>query len=569
MPLYAGELNIRRGAPLQEYPASLGQVLSAQAEDTRVNNPTNALIRLYEMDAANRGELINPGDPLQGELPTYEPVTKIDAVSARARVKEEGLPITIPDDGISQRALDIIIKAKRDELRRQSIMSRGPDGIGAGAARLGTALINSLYDPLNIASAFIPVVGPAKYAAMVSRATSAIGRAGVRFGVGAAEGVVGAAILEPLVYSAAQAEQLDYTMTDSLANIAFGGLFGGGLHSLGGAVRDVAQPGWWRAGHPLPTDVPRIKPDALNEPPILRGMDRIDAVPRSPIRSPDAMDALDMARRVAEAEKKPGFQRSAEDIMALKQELTPEAARAVEILKQEAFERAPEDRIFLAALEKGREADYINDRVGDMLRQMDDIDRSFVSRGNSPDSASAILAKQPLAQQLDAAVKRLAELGRPVNEAALVLERVSPQTREAALKAAVVQSVEGRVVDVDALVRTDAAARRPAEGTSGKAMAEATAAAVKNNQPAAIRSADPEASAAVERINKASGDAGRADLRAAEDELEQAVTAADELAAALGERDAVKKGLADYDKAIARAEQYAKALRAGAACGVA
>ena len=42
-----------------------------------------------------------------------------------------------------------------------------------------------LLDPLNIASAFVPVVGEARYANLLARAASPLGRAGVRAGVGA------------------------------------------------------------------------------------------------------------------------------------------------------------------------------------------------------------------------------------------------------------------------------------------------------------------------------------------------------------------------------------------------
>jgi hypothetical protein len=39
----------------------------------------------------------------------------------------------------------------------------------------------------------------------------------------------------------------DYSMHDSLLNIAFGGFTGGGLHVVGGAVADVLKPGRWDA----------------------------------------------------------------------------------------------------------------------------------------------------------------------------------------------------------------------------------------------------------------------------------------------------------------------------------
>lgn len=568
MPLYAGELNVRRGAPLAEYPAPLSEVLRAQAEDTRINNPTNALLRLNEITSANSDRMVDPGAPELGIAPAYEPVQRMDAETARARVKDEGLPLTIPDDGISTRALDILINAKRQELQRQNVFARGPTGFGPGAARLGTALINSLYDPLNIASAFIPVVGEARYAAMLGRAAGSFGRAGVRMGVGAAEGAVGAAILEPLVYAANKAEQLDYTMADSLANIAFGGLFGGGLHAAGGAVRDVVQPGWWRTAAAT-GEAPRVDGGTQPDVPMLKGMGDVPEVPRTPMRSPDAMDALDVAKRMAEAEQRPGFQRTAEDLIALKGERTPEIERAIEILKQEGFQRTPEDRVFLAALEKGHEADFINDRVSNLLKQIDEIDNGVTARGNSTMDAAVIERKRPLTEQLDRAVNRLAELGRPVNEAAMVMERVSPETRQNALRAAVVQAVEGRVTDVDALIHADPAARVVGGQPQGRALNEARAVAERNAKPESIRSADPEGSAAAERTVRESSKQGRADLDAAEAELSQSLDVAEQLADLTGMRDDLNAALKPYAADIQRAEQYAAALKAGAACGIA
>lgn len=561
MPLYAGELNLRRGAGLEEYPASLGQVLGAQADDTRLNNPLSAIRRMQALSDAERGPYIgSERDQFGAVVPRFAPPPRLDAETARQRVKEEGLPLTIPDDGIAAPALDILIRAKREELQRQNIFARGPSGVVPGALRLGTALINSLYDPLNIASAFIPVVGQARYAGMVAGATGAFGRAGVRAGVGAVEGLVGAAVLEPLIYAANQQEQADYGMADSLANIAFGGLFGGGLHAGGGAVRDLVQPGWWRMAQPAGPGTP-IVPDS----PIIRALDDLPSV-REPVRSPSAVDALEAAQRIANAESVPGFQRSAEDLIALKTEQTPEIARAVEILKQPAFERSAEDRVFLTALEKGREADYINDRISDGLRQMEAVDQAFLARGNSPETEAAMMQKASLTQQLDRAVQRLAELGRNVNEAQLVMERVSPETRQAALKAAVVQAVEGRQTTVDALVKTDPRARLMDRQGPQLADADVRAAAQRVSQPDAVRSADPRSSAASEQTAR---QATPATLEAAQAQLDEAMTAADDFAAALGEPDRISQSLKDYDLDIKRAEDYAKALRAGAACGLA
>jgi hypothetical protein len=558
MPLGAGAPILRRGAPLAEYPASLGQVLDAQAQDTRIHNPTSALMRLNRIGAAERGALVDPGDPLQGLPPVYDPPRRLTADEARARVRDEGLQLRIPDDGIAEPALRILIDAKRSELQRQSVFERGPQGVGAMSARFGTALLNSLYDPLNIASAFVPIMGQARYGALIAGASSGLGRAGVRAAVGAGEGAVGAALLEPLIYSAAQAEQLDYDMMDSLANVAFGAAFGGGLHAGVGAVRDVMQPGWWRMTQPVPGAAPADIPPGIRQ--------SIDASPDIvPVRAraEGVEDALVTAQRIADAESRPGFLRTAEDVLALQGERSPEIDRAVEILKTEGFQRSAEDRIFLEALRKGYEPEYINDRVGDLLREIDAVDQSFIARGNSPTSEAAISEKQALVRELDAAVARLDALGAPINQARLVAARVSPETREAALRAAVAQAMEGRQIAVDALLKTDPAAR-DAGVPASRAYAEAFAEARRTLDADRGQSAEPARAAPPAGFRNAAEE-----LAAAEQELAAVSQLLDDVATFQGRGDEFRAALAAYDVEIRRTEQYGAAMKAGAVCGVA
>lgn len=163
---------------------------------------------------------------------------------AREWIKGQGLEghLTPEDRTYNQLELSILARRKQAELKRRYILERAGGGFARGSERLLIALGTSLLDPLTVASAFVPVVSQAKYAALLKGATGALGRAGVRAGVGAIEGAAGAALVEPIVYGAKRAEQADYTLYDSLANITFGGVFGGGLHSVGGAVVD------WRTG---------------------------------------------------------------------------------------------------------------------------------------------------------------------------------------------------------------------------------------------------------------------------------------------------------------------------------
>ena len=64
------------------------------------------------------------------------------------------------------------------------------------------------------------------------------GRAAVRLGTGAAGGGLGMASLQPLEAGLSAQEHDDFTAATAFRNIAIGGLFGGGLHVVGGAVAD-------------------------------------------------------------------------------------------------------------------------------------------------------------------------------------------------------------------------------------------------------------------------------------------------------------------------------------------
>lgn len=166
----------------------------------------------------------------------------VGAETARKEITGAGLDLTVPDNGISRYELDTLKYLKKREGEQNQIMARNQSTMAAAAGFAG-GLAAGLTDPLNIASAFIPIVPQARYAAWVAEASGVIGRAGVRAGVGLAEGAAGAALLEPFAYAGAQMSQLEYTAADSFINIVFGGVMGGGLHSAGGVGFDFFNAG--------------------------------------------------------------------------------------------------------------------------------------------------------------------------------------------------------------------------------------------------------------------------------------------------------------------------------------
>jgi len=216
-----------RQSYFEEQPTALSTALGLTAEETLLRSPVPSIYRAAELFAAYRNE----DSPL------------IASSDAKEKIKQYGFDLEVPEEGIRQSALDILIKRKQNEIRIQDTLSRSPDGFFPTTAKVATALGASLLDPLNIASAFIPVVGEARYTSLLENAGGAFGRTMVRGRVGIMEGAVGAAVIEPFVAGAAIYEQADYKMTNSIENLAFGGLFGGGLHMGVGAIGEALARG--------------------------------------------------------------------------------------------------------------------------------------------------------------------------------------------------------------------------------------------------------------------------------------------------------------------------------------
>lgn len=260
MTLYTQGVRTNPYAVLEDFSTPLGDYLGAKVEQGWEDTVIDSLARYRELDEAMQGrELGHPAMFAKTGLEEYRPRrAPVDSPTlapdvAGERIADAGLTghLTVPGSGIPSRALDILIERKRRELVRMDAANRAPmryAWVGV-PAQIATGII----DPVNVAASFIPLVGPTKYAAMLARAAGPLGRAGVRAGVGAAEGFVGSALVEPFVAAAKAQEQADYDMADSLLNVTFGSVLGGGLHVTGGAVADVLA----RAGRAAPATVPR------------------------------------------------------------------------------------------------------------------------------------------------------------------------------------------------------------------------------------------------------------------------------------------------------------------------
>ncbi len=214
-------------------PSSTTEVLNATLEDAFTRNPTPSLFREIRRSRQDVAGIL-------GEMEDDESAPRLmEPDEANQRFGIEG-KLTF-DAATTEGVAEELNRLKREELQREDVFRRAQGGAGQWSARFGVGLAASALDPLNIASAFIPVVGPSRYALWLEGAGSALGRAGIRARVGAVEGLAGAALLEPIVYGVAKSEQADYTAADSMLNLAFGTVLGGGLHAGFGAVADSVR----------------------------------------------------------------------------------------------------------------------------------------------------------------------------------------------------------------------------------------------------------------------------------------------------------------------------------------
>lgn len=290
MPYVFRETQVGEPINASEFPSLTSEVLTETFAQTFEENPIAALARSKEL------------------ADDYRSGQRLDAATAKQRLTDRGMEsdIKINDAGITQDALDTLMFRKGIEKRRQEIYAQAEGGFAQGAARLGVGLATSLVDPISVATAFIPVVGEARYLGWLGRAGGVIGRTGVRAGVGAIEGAAGAALLEPIIAGSRRYEQADYGMADSLLNVAFGGLFGTGLHSVGGAISDgvnhyrSADPVWRGLESVSPAEIPLVQ-NLRQE--IASGMDARDIARVTETWSTEARLAVQVdARAVSPAE---------------------------------------------------------------------------------------------------------------------------------------------------------------------------------------------------------------------------------------------------------------------------
>lgn len=549
-----------------------GQFDAAEAafDQAMFENPTSAVRRIGELNRAEQGRVVQQAYPAYG-IPERraEPETPLlTAEQARARIKEEGLDLTVEDSGIRAGALDILIERKREEVKRKLILDNAP--ASTIPVQLLAGFGASVLDPINVASAFVPIVGEARYASMLARAgTSVAARAAVRAQVGAVEGAVGAALVEPLVLYASAQDQSDYGAVDSLLNVAFGSVLGGGLHSAGGYISDVRR-GTLLDGVKAETSAiagqapAKISPQQfalrVDENPMLALRDSLergiaaDRVRLAEDAGRQAREALIPEIRAELSEVAAGRLPNVRDIRteqaAVQRTLDTLddtfKARAKEFqgqrMSRKQAERAARDAI-------AEERQRLNERKAELESATDVNRQAEIARGEL-NALQRGEIPQRYQERIDAETNRIAS-GFDLRQTARSKAEAAPwQVRETALRAAVAQSVTGRPVNVEAIFDLADPAKR--------------AAALQRLKEPVETVADPEGEVASRAAGETSDALDGTDLEGAERMLadEQALT--DEMAAQAGID--LKPYLREANELAADAETYAAAYRAAALC---
>ena len=235
--------------------STTGEVVGARFQEAWESGITANFYTNYDLDNDEHGREQSASSIARfGYLPnaTRSPGARWTAEEARQQVADAGLKLTIPDNGIGRRSLKILMDAKEAELRRQTILGQAEGGFWQTSAGLGSAFAGNLVDPVNIAVAFVPIVGEARYAAWLAQAEGILGRTAIRAGVGGLEATVGFAPVEAYNYYTKQRLQADYDVYDSLLSLAGGAAFGSALHAGAGFLGDTAgralgfEPEWVR-----------------------------------------------------------------------------------------------------------------------------------------------------------------------------------------------------------------------------------------------------------------------------------------------------------------------------------
>lgn len=567
-PLYAGGPAQADQAILQNLPASLDFSVQASFDESLSVSPSRWLGRYLQQEGVI-------GDDTQTPLVPVE--------TAQEYLKAGGFDPSTITEPIHQATLNRLTDRLYEQRAHQDAIARGPGGFLAGAARFGAGLAAQALDPLNVAAGFIPIFRASTIDTLLGEAgTSALSRAAVRAKVGAVEGAVGTAMLEPGMHFLAGQLHEDYTMADSLLNVAFGTALGGGLHVGVGAVAD------WRlkataAGTPPPPDatppihdlapqpgtpqrLAALSPEARME---IGRVALAQAIDGRDIDIAATIDVADLTQRAIDQERQPGFLKTAEDLLAQRQD--------ERLRNQPGFMQTALDKLALRELDETRAAEdaRIQERLSGEIQQeigkIQDAQRreleQQISR-QSPDVNATQLADLMEAQQLRKDL--LADPARLVDEAKArdltpneLTAKIQRLNEQAARE---IQTYKQHVLAQIGQVSPEGIARLNGERRAVADRLHETV--VRGQQPEArIRPADEALSTEADRIiDENQTPEGETESAAAQKDLQDETANLERLLAAKESKADPAKMFAAHDEAIAQAKQDARILRAIGEC---
>lgn len=481
---------------------TLGTLLARQGEIQRAETRGQGAARRAARTGRDMGD-------------TTPDVVRIPADVLNERYRSYGVTFDAP---MTEEGARLVAEARRAQNIRNDTLARAPGGL-ANVAYFGAGLAGVATDPIEVATAFVPLVGPTRLAALTAR----LGTVGGRVAAGAIEGAGGALLTEPLYYGLSRQQRLDYEMADALLNVGLGGALGG---ALGAGAGVLARRREARAVDALAGDVEALRAATEAPPPretVEPVADEVVAALRTrpePVFderngwTPEVMatrddvarflrgetDAPDVAARLAETEaNRLARQENPElfaELNAKRQELEtaqndfdPQRAQRLMARVEKATTNKQREKAVAQLEEHNQRLNNINALRSDVARLSAEANSLVASRravgrfdtrdryvrraaaGLDNDSAevAAILADAPRLG-LRETVRRLAQAADPF--LAEIGESVGDQTR--ALKTAIGQMASGEPVDVSRLMRPDGDGR-PSQATALAEQADAVA----------------------------------------------------------------------------------------------
>lgn len=594
---------------LDDFDTPFGDYLGAVGGDVLQYNTLTGLFRsgqLADQELGQRddqysgrmGMLTGDARYLRREAPET-PV--LDRATATDRIKAAGLEgrLSVPDEGMREGALDLLIGWKQAEIKRADKRARAPNSYAWAGVPL--EIVGGILDPINVAASFIPVVGEARWAYMLSKAGAGkAARAAAYAKRGIIEGGVGSLAVEPLTLAFQSQQQADYGLMDSVLNVTFGTLLGGGLHVAAGAIG-----GGLRAPAPAPR---AVDPAVVTPPPTPAAV--ADATVRARLdEGPVTRDTFDpIEAKLRESRPKSIEEARVLAARELSDEITGDAtARAGQIadsgspepvLAERArlqaqiddLEKAERGLVYSLKRDPGITAKQAEARAANMvarertklqaeITRLDNAleankrgaagqaDLGALKRGEIPDNyrervearAQAIL-NAPIKNELSAAIAR-------AFTAENIAARATPQVRESAIRTMIADMESGRPVNVEPLFDAAGLTTKP----GGVADAQASAAA---NQERTLFGGAEESAAATRTIEEApKTDTMDEALAALTEDVAEQTRMLDELArnadAGLEEprlAEQMKDLMADFADAEKSAKEVGKAARAAAVC---